>query len=210
MTAEDNLSIRDLIYIPIIHTPEDMGTLSHSVQSVMLRDMSIKSWRHKIRFIAKVWDEIEQTIDNLDLSYEKVRLYQDGLPTCGREGEIVKELALKGSRNHCLLITLMNRGATLMGTESADLLTQEYLRVQQSVSRGDPRSRTKSIESKMDTDESLLDRRDRYIATRVNDTLVTGETGILFIGMLHKAQRYFDSDIKVIYPIRHLLDVGGK
>lgn len=210
MTGQDNLSTRSLIYIPIIHTPEDMGTLSHSVQRVLLRDISIKSWRHKMRSIVRIWDEIERTIDNLDLSYEKVRLYQDGLPTCGREVELVKEIALTGSRNHSLLIKLMNRGAILMGTESADLLTQEYLLVQQSVSKQEARSKTKDGDFRMGSHESLLDERDRYIAARVNDTLLTGETGILFIGMLHKPQRYFDSDIKMIYPIRHLLDVGGK
>jgi DNA-binding response OmpR family regulator len=41
------------------------------------------------------------------------------LPVCGRDLEIVAELAKAGSRNHPLLLRLKGRGALLMGTESA-------------------------------------------------------------------------------------------
>jgi hypothetical protein len=49
--------------------------------------------------------------------------------------------------------------------------------------------------------DTLLERRDHYIADRINRTLGAGETGILFMGMLHAAARYLDPDIKVVYPL---------
>jgi len=47
----------------------------------------------------------------------------------------------------------------------------------------------------------LLDRRNRFIAYRINTTLCTGETGILFLGMLHSLENLLNKDINVIYPV---------
>jgi signal transduction histidine kinase len=55
-----------------------------------------------------------------------VRLYQDGLPVCGREEEIVRDLAGSGSQNHQILLELIARGARLTGSESPSLLLEEY------------------------------------------------------------------------------------
>jgi hypothetical protein len=49
--------------------------------------------------------------------------------------------------------------------------------------------------------DSLLKRRDQFIADRINDTLCPGETGILFLGMLHSLRHLLDEQIKVVYPV---------
>jgi hypothetical protein len=49
--------------------------------------------------------------------------------------------------------------------------------------------------------DTVLEKRDRFIADRINVTLSDGETGILFIGMLHSLSRFLDSDIRVTYPL---------
>src|SRR5262249_55932565 len=56
----------------------------------------------------------------------KARLYQDGLPACGLEEKIVRDLAMQGVPNYRILLKLMERGATLEGTEDPDLLRTEY------------------------------------------------------------------------------------
>jgi hypothetical protein len=114
--------IRTLIYIPIIHTETDMGTLSESIQKSTLQKSGRRGLKRKEEIIGNLWTEIERKIDALALTYEKTRLYQDGLPVCDREAEIVTELAEAGSRNHRLLMLLMKRGATITGTESLELL----------------------------------------------------------------------------------------
>ena len=38
--------------------------------------------------VDKFWKQIEETIDSLRLPYERVRVYQDGLPVCGKELEL--------------------------------------------------------------------------------------------------------------------------
>ena len=40
------------------------------------------------------------------------------------------------------------------------------------------------------------------MAQRINETLKSGETGILFLGMLHSLEGYLHPDVKVIYPLR--------
>lgn len=201
---------RTLIYIPIIHSQVDMGTLSESVRRTTLQRLGEKGWKRKANLIDTMWAEIEKVIDGLTLSFEKVRLYQDGLAVCGREAEIVTELAKAESRNHRLVLRLMERGATIMGTESSELLVEEYEVVKQTLARGDTLKAAGVAARKKALSDSLLKRRDRYIADRINGTLLPGETGILFLGMLHSLGNWLDKDIRVIYPITRPAGAGDK
>ena len=192
------INSRTLIYIPIIHSQVDMGALSGRIKRVTLQKLGEKGWKRKVNLIDKMWMEIEKVIDGLVLSYEKVRLYQDGLPVCDREGEIVAELAKAGSRNHRLLLRLMERGATIMGTESSELLVEEYELVKQTLTGGDTPKAAETKSSKKALGDSLLKRRDQYIAGRINTTLRLSETGILFLGLLHSLEGLLAKDIRVI------------
>lgn len=191
---------RILFYFPIIHTQADMGELRESVVRATLEKVGRAGLSRKTVAIDKIWTEIERVIDSLALSFDRVRLYQDGLPVCGREAEIVTELAQAGSRNHQLLLRLMARGATIMGTESGDLLVQEYQLAKQSLAARPPRAAGVAAQRRA-LNEALLQRRDLFIAQRLNSTLKPGETGILFLGMLHSVERYLHQDLKVIYPL---------
>jgi len=189
-----------LIYLPIIHTQDDMGALKESVARASLEKMGRAGLARKIAAIDQIWTEIEAAIKALALSWERVRLYQDGLPVCGREVEIVTELAQAGSRNHQLLLRLMAQGAVLMGTEEGDLLVQEYQLAKQSLTTRPPRA-AGAAATRRALSAALLQRRDQFIAQRINETLKRGETGILFLGMLHSLERYLHPDVKVAYPL---------
>jgi len=191
---------RTLIYLPIVHTQDDMGAMKESVARATLEKMGRAGLARKTAAIDKMWTEIEAAIEALALSFDRVRLYQDGLPVCGREAEIVTELAQAGSRNHQLLLRLMAQGAVLMGTESGELLVQEYQLARQSLTTRQPRAAGVAAASRAFRD-ALLKRRDRFMAKRINDTLKDGETGILFLGMLHSLEQFLNPDVKVIYPL---------
>ncbi len=190
--------MRTLIYIPIVHTQADMGTLSESVRRTAIPKLGEEGWKRKAEMIDRMWIEIERLIDSLALSYEGVRLYQDGLPVCEREAEIVSELANAGSRNHRLVLRLMKGGAKITGTESAEILVQEYELIKQILASGNIPEATARLQALGD---SLLKKRDQYIAHRINNTMHADETGILFLGMLHSLGGYLDRDIRVICPI---------
>ena len=191
---------RKLIYIPIIHTEADMGKLSGPVRRAALQKLGLRGLKNKSKLIDKIWTEIEKTIEGLDLLFEKVRLYQDGLPVCGNEYAIVLAQAAE-SRNHRLLMRLMDKGAVIMGTESPELLLEEYELAKKMLAAGGNLKSMKIEASQKPVSDILLKRRDQFIADRINDTLGPGETGILLLGMLHSLGHLLDKQIKVVYPI---------
>ncbi|MGD1157242.1 MAG: hypothetical protein ABSA41_15615 [Terriglobia bacterium] len=201
---------RTLIYIPIIHTEADMGALSEPIQRLKVKRLGRKGWERNVNLVDKLWSEIEQAIESLVLPYGRVRIYQDGLPVCGREVEIVAELAKAGSRNHRLLLRVKEKGATIMGTESSELLVEEYQLVKEAFALGTPQVATRGEARRKALRDSLLKRRDQYMACRVNGTLRTGETGLIFLGMLHSVGPWLDKDIQVVYPIHQPLNRGEK
>jgi hypothetical protein len=189
---------RKLIYIPIIHTAADMGTLGASIRGKKLSTLGRQGLTRNSAMVEKMWEEIERVVALLPLAEGIVRVYQDGLPVCGHEREIVSELAGAGSRNHRLLLELETRGATLMGTESPELLVEEYQLATTAFAPGTA-VRTNLRQQKLR--DTLLEKRDRFVADRINKTLSAGESGILFLGMLHESAKYLDSDIEVLYPL---------
>jgi hypothetical protein len=189
---------RKLVYIPIIHTAADMGTLAPSIRGKKLSMVGRQGLARNVAAVEKMWDKIERVASRLPLTPGTVRVYQDGLPICQHEQEIVSELAESGSRNHRLLLQLQSRGARVMGTESPELLVEEYQLAKASLAFGvtaEDASRQRQLR------DTVLEKRDRFIADRINVTLGDGETGILFIGMLHSLSRFLDSDIRVAYPL---------
>lgn len=199
---------RILIYIPIIHTQADMGALSRSIERLKIKKLGKHGWERNVNLVSQLWAKIEQAIEKLVLPYSRVRIYQDGLPVCGRESEIVTELANAGSRNHRLLLRLRDKGATVMGTESSELLVEEYQFVKEEFASGKAGASLRSESRRKALKDSLLKRRDQYIARRISDTLRVGETGLLFLGMLHSIRPWLDKDVRVMFPLQPALKRG--
>jgi len=196
-SVESKFSARKLICVPIIHTQADMGALKEHVKKESLRRLGRTGWKRKVNLVDKFWTEIEKIIDELSLPLSRLRIYQDGLPVCGRETEIVAELARSGSRNHALLLRLINGGAKIEGTESLELLLEEYDNVKKIL--GAESSGIRDSENSLSA--SILAKRDAFIAKRINATLLPEEVGIIFLGMLHSVEPWLDKDIRLVYPI---------
>lgn len=175
-----------------------MGALSQSVKKASLAKIGRHGWRRKVDLIDKFWDDVEQTLAKLSIPFDLVRVYQDGLPVSGKEALIVNDLAKSGSRNHAVLLSLMNKGARLMGTESLELLLEEYEYAKKMLASGKFKEKKRSDKSAA---SALLERRDRFVAQRISDTLRPGETGIIFLGMLHELRPWLAKDIQVVYPL---------
>jgi hypothetical protein len=158
------------------------------------------------RLADRIWTAVEQSVESLDPAAARVRLYQDGLPLCGREMEIVADLAKAGNRNHQLLIRLIHKGALLMGTESQALLLEEDRLIKQAVSGGHGARDAKESLERQEMAQSLLKKRVQFIAQRIDNTLGPGETGILFLGMQHVLDQYMNRNILMIRPLAGLLE----
>lgn len=88
-----------LIYVPILHTEADVKLL----QGIQERGKTIAS-------IKEMWVGIQKKVFDRRLGWAQVRIYQESLPVCGREEQIVEELAMKGSVNHRVVVSLLKKG----------------------------------------------------------------------------------------------------
>ena len=195
---------RRLIWVPVIHTQADLGNMSESVKNLYIRRMGGEKWARHIKTIHEMWQRIRREVEGLDLDYRTVRLYQDGLPDCGHEAQIVASLAKAGSHNHRLLLKLTKRGARITGTESPQLLLEEYELARRLLIGAGSHQRPRPAPHRVQQDRHMLDMRDRYIAERINKTLKPGETGVIFLGMLHSLTGRLASDIEVTRMAAHL------
>jgi len=193
---------RTLILVPIVHTAADLGELNEPIQRLKVRKLGKQAWERNNALVNEFWKKIEDTIDGLLLPYERTRIYQDGLPVCGHELKIVDDMGKVGSRNYLLLLKLAQNGATLMGTESAELLVEEYQLARQVFVNQKPAGSAGGKSQARGLENSLLKRRDEFIGRRISSTLQNGETGLIFLGMLHAIEPWLDRDIKVIRPLR--------
>jgi len=189
--------IRRLILVPIIHSPADMGSMGTELAEACIERLGRRHWEDYVAVLATFWQSVRTGLDKLTLDYGRVDLYQDGLPVCGKEHEIVKAAAAKGSENHQLLLELIARGATLMGTEDPKLLLEEYRSVQTALaSRSSDAGSTGRVDQAAST-KALMTERDAYMGRRINDSLRPGRAGILFLGLMHNAESHLAKDIVV-------------
>ena len=196
--------MRQLIYVPVIHSEADMGTVAGPHKKEFTDQLGVCVWNEHIKAVDEMWEGIRKRLCRLDIDHSKVRIYQDGLPLCGRELDIVHDVAAQGSQNHRLVLSLVKRGASLEGTEDVQLLLEEYGYIQAITNELEPAERREEAKALSMKRKLLLRRRDRFIARRIDETLKEDETGILFAGMAHQIDKYLANDIQVSYLIFRL------
>jgi len=173
-----------------------MGSARSTVRRAYVERGGEDAWEKSRLAIAAFWDAVETAMDSLRLDYRKARLYQDGLPVCGLEEKIVRDLAMQGVPNHRILLKLMERGAAIEGTEDPDLLRTEYELIMTTAAGATDAGRSDGARAAQLRD--LLDQRDRFIARRIDATLTQQDIGILFLGALHRAVQKLPGSIQVV------------
>src|SRR3569832_1519167 len=109
--------MRQLQIIPILHSDHDLGQLADAARHATVAHQGLDAWNRKQQAIQLFWSRIAAFVHALPAELPRYRVYQDGLPICDQEAQIVADLAAKGSINHELLQSLAARGAHVMGTE---------------------------------------------------------------------------------------------
>jgi hypothetical protein len=189
-----------LVYIiPILHSAADMGSLAPSVGQR-------RSSRSRAQ-IDDFWFQLREAVLGLNFPLQRMRIYQDSLPCCGFEADLVKDLASQGSANFQLIAELLAGGAQIEGTESIDLLVEELNWAKRRVAFASQRQSAQGValnsqEEDDDAPTRLLEARDRFIAQRILTTLREDEVGLVLIGMLHDVGAYLDPSLEVRYPLR--------
>ena len=184
--------MRKLLYVPIIHSEADLGSLGPAVERRSASLYGEKRWVEHKETVARFWESIAEYLLSLDAA--SLKLYQDGLAADGELGRrIVEEAAQRGSMNYRILLRLMNKGAELRKTEDASLLAQELRLAQEEAVVGNTIYQKEFSLRKA----RLTEERDKFIASAIVETLEQGETGILFIGAYHNVHLYLPGDIAV-------------
>jgi len=208
--------MRKLLVIPIVHNAADLGRLEHRLEQLKRATMPRERVEASRKQVARFWEELRVAIESWQLDFTKVVVYQDALPLppathIGLEIKIVKELAAVGSANHQLLEWMNEHGASILGTESPELLVAEYSLVRKQLGMAENASSNhespRTLEATAEAVEiaaqlaDLLNRRDQFIAARIDTTLEQDQTGIILIGMLHTVEKWLPDDIEVNFPI---------
>lgn len=181
-----------------------MGTLAPAMREAYVRKFGEKKWQEHVRVINEMWKGIRQKIQQMDFFYKKVRVYQDGLPLCGMEKQIIADLAKKGSPNHKLVLWMVRQGATLVGTEDPKLLLEEYHAIRQITEAKTHQEHERLVHEFEGQSATLLQKRDKKMSEQIDSTLKKGETGVFFIGLLHRVDEWLPKDIRVGYLIHRL------
>ncbi len=188
--------MRKLYLIPIIHTKEDLGTIGPILEKRGIKELG-KFWQRHKETIKKFWD----SIFNFFNSFEKMddfKIYQDGMIADGEMGRRIVEEGVRGkSKNYEIIEDLLEKGAILVKTEDLSLVKKEYEHLIRL-------TKSKNLTEKLNAylryklaKNRLLQKRDRFIAHQIEETLKDGETGILFLGAYHNIIPELSSDIKV-------------
>jgi len=185
-----------------------MGSLAERLERLYRARYGAAEWEGRVRTVQEMWWGIAERINALEINFSRVKVYQDGLPVCGKEELIVRDLARQGSLNHQLVVQLLERGATLIGTESPELLLREYQLVKSQLAaeemcRGQAAPPGRDGGAQKHPETALLER-DRFIARRIEETLADGETGILFMGFAHEVHRHLSDSVNVQFLIHRL------
>jgi hypothetical protein len=188
--------MRTLIYVPVIHTSADLGSLAKDVTKRGIAGLGEEVWKEHGKTVDSFWDAILSYFNSVDVS--GLKIYQDGMIAEGEVGRSIVEEGLRsGSRNYALVSRLLNQGAILVKTEDFNLVKEERDRLLTI-------TEAKSITQKLIAfikykfiKNRLLNKRDRFIAQRINETLNDGERGILFIGAFHNVKKWLPADIQI-------------
>jgi len=189
--------MRKLIYVPIIHSSADLGSLAKDVNKKGIANLGREVWEKHRETIEGFWNAISNHFNSIKVSERKI--YQDGMVADGEIGDKIIEEGIKsGSKNYQLLSRLLKRGAILVRTEDLNLVKQERDRLLKITKAKTTAGKLFGFAIYKLTKNRLLSKRDNFITKRIDETLNQGETGVIFIGAYHDIKKRLPKDIQII------------
>jgi len=188
--------MRTLIYVPVIHSSADLGSMAKDISKRGIRDLGEEIWTKHRKTVDGFWDTISEYFDSIDVNGMKI--YQDGMIADGEVGlRIVEETAKAGSKNYQLASRLLERGASLVKTEDFKLVKEEYDRLLAITQAKSKIWKIIALIKYRLAKATLLNKRDIFIAKRIDQTLEPGQKGIIFIGAYHGLKNRLPKNVHV-------------
>ena len=118
--------MRSLIYVPIIHSLADMGSMVNELREKSILRLGENAWQNHTKTITGYWDAIESWCSNPGLKISGMKIYQDAMfVDDGMAMNILAEWVRSGSRNSAVVVNLLSRGAILVKTEDFAMVKAE-------------------------------------------------------------------------------------
>ena len=189
--------MKTLIYIPIIHTSADLGSVAEAINKRGIKGMGETVWEEHKQVVNEYWEVISRYFDLIDA--DGMKIYQDGMVVEGEVGQtIVEESAKLGSKNYIIVSKLLKKGAVLVKTEDFKLVKEERDRIVAIVqAKSNNQKLAAALKYKL-IKNKLLHERDAFIVKRIEETLKEGERGIIFIGAYHSVKEKLSKNIRII------------
>jgi len=188
--------MRKLIYIPIIHTSADLGSLAEDINRRNINDLGEEFWEKYKRIVDRFWMSVSRYCDSIDA--KGIKIYQDGMVAGGEVAKsIADEVAKSGSKNFEIVSALVKRGAILEKTEDLKLIKEERDSLVAIIHAKTISKKIISFLKYKMIKKNLLNKRDSFIVKRIDETLSENETGIIFIGAYHNVKKRLPGNIEV-------------
>jgi hypothetical protein len=190
--------MRNLIYIPIIHSSADMGSMASELTRKSINEFGEEFWNTHVDTVNQYWEVIRHYCDTIDFDGKPVKIYQDGMVADGDIALKIMEDSVKaGSKNYEIISRLVNHGATIVKTEDLSMVKKELDMLKSMPTSGSLIMKVIKIIRFKISRHKLLVQRDKFIAETINRTLAPNETGIIFIGAYHGVLNKLSKDIVV-------------
>jgi hypothetical protein len=178
-----------LYHVPVVHGVSDLGSLGPMIERRRREVCPGNRWNRHKAVVDRFWNGIDAFFQIIDA--RGLKIYQDGMMSGGALGlKIIREGAATGSRNHQVVLDLLQRGACLQPTEDIGLLKLEYQRVLELARRQSHYESTAALLGYKAAGDQILEKRDRFVAQTIGATLKPAERGVLFMGAFHDVTRY--------------------
>lgn len=188
--------MRKLIYVPILHSSTDLGSVAAEAEKKGIERVGEEGWKKHKETISKFWDSVSDYLNFLDV--EGFKIYQDALVSSGEAAvQMIETVAERGSRNYELISKLIKKGAILVKTEDRSLVQEEVKKIKNMAQKPSKLGKFAAALKYKLSKKRLLEERDAFIAKQIAETLGDGETGVLFIGTFHNILSKLENDIEV-------------
>ena len=191
--------MRTLIYVPIIHSVADMGSMGDELKRKSVSGLGDNIWQKHTDTVNGYWTAIQSYFENIELHVPGIKIYQDGMFVDGEMAlKLIQDGVKSGSKNSEIVSNLITRGAILVKTEDFKMVKDEYDGLQLIIKSKNSLKKIIQLLRYKISKPIFLKRRDRFIAATIDETLGPNETGILFVGAYHNVIKNLPKDIKVI------------
>jgi hypothetical protein len=168
--------MRNLLYLPLIHAPEELGEFGDVIKQAFVQTGKEQEWflykRRVFEFYVRAW----QLLCSLHVD----KIYMDSTVKGTESMVLALTRHLAPETGIGLVNRLVEQGSALVGVESADLL-RELIRGLQ----------TRDLVGF----QAIIAERDLFLEEEINRDLQEGQIGLLLLGALHCPT--FPSDIQI-------------